>query len=357
MLNFEDFKKMKNKTLSYISIFLSISIFTISVNGALAAVKNIPSEIPDLQEQIDITVTPENPSPGQTVNISVDAYGTDLNHATISWTIDGKLSKSEKGARMFNIVAKKAGSPTTISIKIEPEGGLPILKTFTLNPQNIDIIWQAKSYTPPFYKGKALFTPQEEVKIVAMPDFVSTNGQNISPKIASYKWTKDIDVLGDESGYNAQSMIYRSSIFTKGVDIGVEASTESGLSGHNILNLKPGGSEMVLYENHPLYGILFNNAIVNTVNFGEEKEKTIQAIPYYFDTISLGDSELVFNWTINGETINVPPTQNQVTFRNSKDLEGEAVIRAQITNNLNVMQSAQAEGRIEFTKSKEIFTF
>src|SRR3989344_1173365 len=59
------------------------------------------------------------------------------------------------------------------------------LASTTTHAQSVDLLWQGETYTPPFYKGKSLWSNQSRITFFAM-----TNGLG-NPANLSYKWTKN----------------------------------------------------------------------------------------------------------------------------------------------------------------------
>ncbi len=86
-------------------------------------------------------------------------------------------------------------------LKYRPLMVTSVTKDIPITPEDLDIIWQANSYVPPFYEGKALFPPVGTVSFVAMPGFIDSNGNPVNPKKLIYTWSQDTTVLGDKSGY------------------------------------------------------------------------------------------------------------------------------------------------------------
>ena len=47
---------------------------------------------------------------------------------------------------------------------------------------------QARRYTPPFYKGKKIFTSESVIKFIAIPNFVTSNNKKIPASDLVYTW-------------------------------------------------------------------------------------------------------------------------------------------------------------------------
>ncbi len=310
---------------------------------------SIPSQIPGLEEQVSIEVKPEFPKPGQKVSIIVNAYGTNLNKANITWKINGTSAKTGRGANKFETTAGKPGEQKTISLVIEPESGPIIEKTIKIRPEEVDLIWESKTYTPPFYKGKALFAPKEKVIVVAFPNFTSNGGVGVDPKKLSYTWKRNFDVVQEFSGYGNDYMNFNGTILLKDEDIQVNVESDANGKAQSYVLISPILPITRFYEKSPLYGILFNNELGTTISLSSD-EKEISAYPYYFGFKTKGDSNALYEWKINGNKVDLPEDQYSVVFRNTTGEEGESVISLVLKNTSNFLQETRDSFNIQFEK-------
>ncbi len=307
------------------------------------AVTSIPSQIPDLEEQIEISAEPTLPKPGDTVKLTLSAFGVDLNTASISWNVNGSSYGSGIGKTSITFVAK---SNTSVTVTISPVNSKSITKSYTIKAATVDLIWEADTYVPPFYRGKTMYTPQEKVKFTA-----------IMPGAVTYKWSQDQEVQGSLSGNGVQSFYYKGSILMLPVSILVDVTDQNGATAENYLTLKPKKPLIGLYENSSIYGILFNRELSGEFDFGEKEERSIAAYPYYFGTKGRSDSNLAYAWSINGYDINVPSSQNNLTLRNEEGKEGRSIIGVGIKNISNILESATDKTTVNFVKPKSNFFF
>ncbi len=343
------------KTCKKIYLNTAVLLILVILSGGASAIAAqslpIPTQIPDLEEQVEGTMKPQYPSPGETVNISLEAYGTDLNRALITWSVNGTVSIKAIGQKTFTVKALKLGEKQTVTATILPIQGVPIVKIFYINPQSIDIVWQSDTYTPPFYRGKAMFSPQAKVTIVALPNLINGAGSLVAPGNLTYKWKKDFVVQGSKSGYGIQTFSYKGDILMQPVNIGLEVSLDGGNTASTYIDMKPTEPEIGIYEDSPLYGILWNRELALGLDFGNTAERNVSVIPYFFGVESKSSPELSYIWSINGSEISVPENQNSMTFRNSENLEGRSQIGVLVSNNLNLLESASGGLIINFKKT------
>ena len=62
----------------------------------------------------------------------------------------------------FTFTAGSLGKTQKVTVNGVENDGTSITQSISVMPASIDLIWQAHSYTPPFYKGKALFPHMKE---------------------------------------------------------------------------------------------------------------------------------------------------------------------------------------------------
>src|ERR1035437_9361109 len=145
--------------LKYSKIIFSLTIAILSVfSFALIASAQTPQEIIDgIQNNIQVSVSPEFPKAGDTVAIHLQSYSTPLDQAMISWIVGGVVVSKGYGLVDFSTTVGRVGSRSTVTSRIVTAGGSTVTRTVTVQPANVDLLWQATSYVPPFYQGKALY--------------------------------------------------------------------------------------------------------------------------------------------------------------------------------------------------------
>ncbi len=327
--------------------FLSlITLFVCFQFVDLVQAISIPGQIPELEEQVSVIVEPELPSPNEKVNIKVEAYGTDLTRAFITWKVNNVIKKSGRGEQMFELNSGPVGTAQTVVISIQPTGGPVITKQLFFKPQEVDLLWEARSYTPPFYKGKALPGFMGESIVVAIPTF--TNGQTVTlPKNTTFKWKKDYEVQNDESGFMKNSMIVKGGILLKPEEIQIEATDDFGNKAKQTISYEYVEPSAFFYEKSPLYGILFNKKI-NSASI-KNKELGLITIPYFFETSSR--SGLNYTWKVNGSE-SFLFSKDYAVFRYSGEDGGTSIIDVDVKSPDNFLQEASTRASLNLEKSK-----
>src|SRR5579872_1392699 len=165
-------------------LFVSYFSIPLHVSGQLTVTPDV----------ISIDMTPSNPGPNQKTLIVINSFAMDLNSATVTWFVNGAKVLSGEGAKQFSITTGAIGQRTNIDIRISSITG-DIDKTFSIVPASIDLIWEADTYVPPFFKGKPLFTDQSTITFIALPHMLR-NGVEVNPANLIYKWSENDTVLG-----------------------------------------------------------------------------------------------------------------------------------------------------------------
>lgn len=327
-------------------LFLTICFF--SFNGQLFAQNvSIPAQIPELEEQVSIFVEPELPKPNELIKIKVEAYGTDLTRAFITWKINGVTKKSGRGEQVFELQSGNAGTKQVVSILIQPVGGPLIQKTLTFKPQEVDLLWEARSYTPPFYKGKSLPGYMGKVKVVAVPQF--KEGNIASNKNQTFKWRQNYDVVADFSGFNKNSITFEGGILLQPETIGVEVTDDNFNKATKDITINFYRGLNMFYENNPLYGILFNKALSDVTLKG--REISLSVIPFFFESDSRKSDPLKFTWNINGNQ-SFLFNRDIATFRYDSNQDGVSVIDVITNNSKNFLQEARSRINIRLEKNE-----
>lgn len=277
-------------------------------------------------DSISLATNPQFPKPNQEVTISVDGYSTNLDAATITWFLNGSPIEKGVGKKDFTITSGKMGTISNVSIIINPQIGAPVKKSITISPSNITFFWQSNTYAPPFYEGKALFTKQSDITVVAVPEF--NNGQGtIDPSALIYEWTLNDYVLDSKSGYGKQSLTLTGNYFGRPEILSVKVTSSDGsISSNKKIVLTPKDPLVLIYENNPLLGILTNHAVTGDFNLQKNStEVSFFAAPYFFRPDLLSSKETSYAWEMNGNSI--PESNgNTITFRNDTGTAGRSSV-------------------------------
>jgi hypothetical protein len=300
---------------------------------------SFPAKYPQIEEQIDVNISPETPRPGDEVTIKVEAYGTDLNTHLIDWKINGASILHGIGQKKFKFTMGKSGTITNVDLTISPKNAPEIKRSYTFAPVDVDILWQANTYTPPFYKGKSLYTPESTVMFTAIPN-ISIGGVKIDPSEAVYKWSENYEVQGDKSGFSKNTYEFIGPIILRPVTIQTEvyAAVDKNIKGVNSFELSNVYPQAIVYEDSPIYGVLYNRAVNNGYAMSQ-REVRLAVSPYYFSTDNKND-KVSYDWALDDSPLDIPVSENSTVFRRTDNSRGQAKISVGISEDTKALQSA-----------------
>ena len=328
-----------NQTESF-SLFNKVTAQTADLLGGTGSdSSSVPGQIKEIKQQLDINISPETPKPNDDVTITIETYGLDLNSTDIQWLLNGKEILRGDGKKVFTFNVGSTGE-SKVNLNIFPKDQPQIARTFSFNPSNVDLLWQSETYTPPFYKGKALFSPESSVTMVAIPNFVSGNSR-VNDSNVVYKWSIDREVMGDNSGYGKNYFKYTADIIPLDKDMAVEAypagqETRKGV-GETTLSTK--NSFALFYEDNPTNGVMFNYSLTDQINLGLRNESKISVFPYNF-SVDNKNSGLEYTWYVNSEKIDIPSNTNTITLKkNAQEKVDLASVLVNLSNPTHIMQT------------------
>ncbi|MDD5720950.1 MAG: hypothetical protein PHT16_00675 [Candidatus Pacebacteria bacterium] len=324
--------------------FLTLNfLITIAILGTFLplAAKAVSSD------DVLVNVSPENPAPGENVNISLKSYVNNLDIVLISWSVNGKNVSSGIGKKSFSLNAPSAGGETSVIATASLPDGAVDTKVI-IRPSAMVLLSEAlDSYTPPFYKGKALPSPDSLVKVVALPEIKS--GSNfINPKNLTYAWQKDYTSNQDGSGYGKNTFTYVNDYLENSNNIGVTAgTTDQKFSSTVNIDVRMKEPKIIFYKNDAKLGTIWEQALADGYKIlGNE---IIEAAPYFFSPRDIRVPLVTFDWFINSQTINVPSyRKNILPLQAQVGTSGTSKIRLEINNADKIFESAVKEINVNF---------
>ena len=295
---------------------------------------------------ISMEVIPSTPRSNEDVTISIESFSFDLSRAKIDWYLNDSLKGSGVGKTIFNFRTGDVGTRYKIRYQITTNEGVYFEKNVTISPGDISLIWESSSYTPPFYKGKSMFSYEGSARIIAIPNLLNENGAKYKPEDLVYTWKRGMGTDIGASGYGKNIFLWNGGLVSSSNEITVEVSNLNNTTKATAsINIEPQKAEILAYENSPSLGILWNNAITNTFKLNSNEVSFI-ASPYYFNN---PNSEGIYSWFVNG---NKSPEQSQnITFRNTTNESGESKITFGLDNQKRILQSA--DGAFDVLIEKE----
>lgn len=257
----------------------------------------------------EILISPENPAPNTQVTATIKSFATNLQAAEIAWLINDIVIEKGIGKTEFTFNSGLLGSSIKVEAVVSGGDGVLLKENLIIQPVDIDLLWEANTYTPPFYKGRSKFTSGSKVTIVAEPNFINSNGLKVDKKNLVYNWYINDVAQQKKSGYGAFYINTPTTVLDDELVVRVEIqSRDNTLHGEKKISIEAQEPNFILYQEDPLVGILYNKALKDRGVY-EAKETTLIAEPYFFDTVSKKSANLDYTWKINNTAI--PNTEDE----------------------------------------------
>lgn len=325
------------------SFFLALLTLALPCSFAFA------QSIPGIQDPIVVRVIPTNPRANEPVFIDIESYSTDLDTALISWSVDGREEANKVGLKNFNLMAGPLGSTKTVEISVGTLGTGVLSATVIIRPADVGLLWEADTYTPPFYQGKALHSYNGTFKVIALPELYASNGTKIDSKDLIYTWKKNNEVQGSASGYGKNTFIgSQTSYLREGEDISVEvAAPRENVVASNSILVVPAVPEMLFYENSPLYGIVYEKALQGNFKL-DNQEISIVTEPMFFSVSQRNSPNLTYDWTLNRSNLVDFKNKSEITLSRSNDQAGRANIQVVSQHLKRLLQGGKGDLTISY---------
>lgn len=325
----------------YILLTLAIFVSLFTVIGISYA------QNPSL-DSVSLSTSPQFVAPGEEVTVSVTSRLINLNSSEIVWTKNGRIIASGTGLDEVTTTAGSVGEDTTVKMETQAPGGGFISEEVTITPADVDLVWEAvNSYTPPLYKGKALHPGWGDVRVTAIPHIKNENGDRYGKNELVYTWTYNGLVYGNDSGRGENSFTIEA-VPRDGNRVTVEIETPEGervvYKSITIPNSQP---EVIMYKGDRLQGTLFSQAVIDDFVL-EDSEIQLSAYPYFYLTDSAIRQNLVYDWSMNGESVNPAEDENMIRLRQRDNISGRANISLEIKDEARIFPDDSTSASFEF---------
>lgn len=301
-----------------------------------------------------IEVSSRNPEPNETVSVEASSFSEDLDQATISWFVNGQLRARGTGEKTFTFTLGASGSVSNITMVAVLPDGKQIRRSTTLRPASVVLLFEANTYTPPFYKGKALPTPQGTVTVTAVPSLVAANGARLNPANLIYTWSHNGQVLGGKSGVGKRTLTLEVPLTTRNSRVTVSVSSPNrAQTAEKGIQIPRRAPQLRLYEKHPVEGVRYNQELSGEIDLARD-EFTIRAEPYFFSRESFFGNNLVFNWEINGQSASTQENQQELVVRSETEEAGNARLTLSVYDAAHYVQEATARVLFNIRESSNL---
>ena len=292
---------------------------------------------------IQYVVSPDTPGPNTEVSIEVQGVGSFVGDSTITWSENGKVVSQGVGQRDFTFTTGALGTETHIHVEVDSATEGTLTNDWVFIPSSVNMVWEADTSAPPFYKGKALYSGGSMVKVVAFPSIV-VNNKSFASSALSFQWTLDSTPLPEQSGLGQNTLTFNGSQLQKEEDVSVDVYYGASKVAHGDLAIPASSPEVLLYDRDPLRGTLFDTALPAGISLGAT-EFTVEAVPYYFANSSLSNGSVPYTWTLNGDNTTGPnAAEGLLTLRQTGSGTGSATLVQAAEASLQIIFGNQSSG-------------
>ena len=326
----------------YCRTFLVIAFLLIS--SPVSHAQNITEDLGDLE----ITVSPEAPEPFGQVNFRMADYSIDLSSTDIRWLVNGRELARGVGLVQFSTKVGALGQLTTVVVRVSTKNGLSLSKEIRIRPASVDLIWQADSSVPIFYKGKALPSTKNELTIFAVPHIL-VGGKRVDPSQLRYSWSLDFDTQPYLSGVGKSTLVTKIVDLIGQTDISVDVSTLDNKSrAHGHISISPFNTRALIYELDPLTGVNLTQPILGTLTLSDQ-ETTLYASDFFFPKSHKKKEGLFYQWSLNGKgAIANDKNPNTLTIRQEGANTGSARVSVSVSDPFDSLIKAVQNFMVEF---------
>lgn len=269
-----------------VSLLLVIFISLFCIKASFA------QEVPADTLLLDIALIPSNPEPQQRTIARVTTLDGNINRANLVWFLNGEPLDQGVGKTQVTFITPASGNTAVLTVEGSLDG-LSGSASLTVIPGQVDILWEAvDSYTPPFYKGKAIPSAMANLRITAIPS-------SLAPRAIAYQWERNDAVLQGLSGAGRNSITIKNTelVVTENIKVSIDSSQ---FQGENRIQITPRSPSVIVYPKNEGF-IDYSRGSNETFSFlGEGIVFRIE--PYFF---SMGSTKLDdwirFRYSFNAE--------------------------------------------------------
>ncbi len=286
-----------------------------------------------------ISADTQNPEPNEEVTVQAEYYLSDTSRATVSWYKNGQLQSQGTGNIAFTFMAGDVGEQTSIRAVLVTQEGTTVSQTRNFTPVALNLVWEAQTNVPPFYKGKALSTNNSPLRVVALPRFES-GSIKLSPNELFYEWFHNGNQLTEQSGKGKNYVdVINVSGFGESVVSVTVLSPGKSLVTQKSISIPVTQPEIYFYEFDPLNGTNYRNALGENITV-TQSQINIKGEPYFANKERLSESR--YTWTANNQPLATDSeTPDVVTLvRNGGD-GGRLIVRLLVESFGSMAQGLQ----------------
>lgn len=316
----------------------------LSVLFFIAPVHTHASFLPSFAPQMEISVRPLHPHPGDSVVLTVSDPAEDIGTTAYVWTIDDAVVDQGIGHTSISTEAGGLGITKKIQVVAVENGSARSETTTIIRPATVDIVWEGNTYTPPLYAGRPLPNGQSSVTLLALPHIL-TRGAEVPASTLIYSWQIDGTPIPKQSGYGKSSIVITPPRFENAFTASVTVSTQDGSTvAENSVSIQPQKPFPIFYEDAPLLGMRFDRAVEGLFPFTGD-EVSFVMYPLFISN----PNDILYAWSLDGAPFAVDQEKPRVaTFRKVGGGTGTHTVTMSISNLNKFLEQATNSFQLTF---------
>ncbi len=305
-------------------------------------------------QRFSLVTDPVFPEPDKEVTVTAEGSAF-LNSSKIEWYQNGVLISSGFGQTKFSFTNSSRATETRIKAVIhtsdEPQ---PIHQEVVISSGEVDLIWEAQTYTPAFYQGKSLNTRRSDLTVSAIP-YMSRLNQVTDPSSLIYTWRVNGNIVERERR-GKSSITLNGSSQIRPPEVMVEVfDPRTGVSARSTRTVELFVPSMLIYQHDDLKGIDYNQTLRSSYSIVGEPSISFSVVPYFFSVESKKDPNLHITWRVNGNRMNdfnnsYISSLGLPIDENGDILSGRATISVRGQHDSKSTQAGESSFRLEFNR-------
>lgn len=263
---------------------------------------------------IRMVLDPATPGTNEEVEVSLDSLIININRMLITWFVDGELLDSGVGLDTITVTTKGQGELTRVEAYVQVDNETSLRKWIQIAPADLDILWEADTYTPPFYRGKALPTPESHITIIGLPNLRNQGIQQLEQRMV-FNWRVNNENVPEASGYGKNPLVIRNDFLRTEERVTLRVQHQDGFStAESSIVIPIKETKVLLYQD--------GNGLrkANRLSFEDQvgiRPGEIIAEPYFFSTRPELLNLLTYRWRVNGSAVDPtdPSQSNTLTVQ------------------------------------------
>ena len=309
---------------------------------------------PGIHTSVIAELSPGYPEPNELVQITLRSSIIDLSLASTTWRVGDEIVEQGYDIPSIKVRTGELGTESAVTAEIESELAAASVR-IVLIPTEMDVLWESDSFTPPFYRGRALPSAGTTIRVQALPRFKASESSADAPaNTLIYNWKRNGAPIASVSGVGKSRASFPAPGLFGSDTIEVEARTPDGLlSSAKSIRVSSVEPALTLYKVHPLFGIMFYEALPRNAEVPDE-ELSFAAIPYFADSAGVSNPALVYAWTVNDRPITADPENANIITIDAAGSTGIANIELALSHATNLFLRAAGAWDITFTNVLEL---